>query len=215
MRKRVTSLAFLCGVAGAAWAQPGAQITMPPNSWQEGAFLLANSCPTSETFQITAQPRSEWLTVETPTVLAGADNSFAVRVKVNTSGRALGTYRSSLTAVCASCAASAPPCLQAVKELTINMTVANVKSNGVFEPVADPSTAGALRTKPLEAVAQPAPDVPRRMRLWVIPLIGLGVLLAALIGLFLGMRSLASPARGLRVAAGEMPAESERHQVRR
>ena len=126
---------LLCLLALCAAAQPAVEISMPPNSQHTGEVRFANRCPTTETFQIAARPEVDWLRFSPKTVDVAADTSFAFHITVNTSGnRRLGTYKSNVVVICASCAATEPPCLERAKELPIRLTVGTVGKPGRFEP---------------------------------------------------------------------------------
>ena len=216
MRKRVTTAAFLLGLAATAPAQSGAEITMPPNSHQEGLFTFANNCLSGQTYKVTAESPADWLRVVPPTVDVRPDSSFNVRVTVNTPHNlALGKYRGSMTVVCATCAAGEPPCLQDARDFPIGLTVANVKTPGEFQPIAAPeaSPLGAATESGRPAPYIP-PDPPPPGLERFVPLFGGAVLAIGAVGLLLAMRGLSS-GRTERMADGRMRAESERHQVRR
>lgn len=213
MRKRLAIAAFLCILTAVAAAQSGADITMPPNARQTGRFQFSNNCLSGQTFRVAAEPQAEWLRFEPATVNVGPDTSFAVSVTVNTTGnRAPGTYRGNLKVFCASCAASEPPCLQEAKEFAINLTVANVRIPGEFQPIAEaPPPAPAPIPKKMSPAPFTPPDPPRRSFDRFIPFIGGGLLVVGAIGIVLALRGLLSG----RAANGVLGAESERHQVGR
>jgi hypothetical protein len=237
MRRHVTIVVFLGSLAVTAAAQSGAEITMPPDSKQEGLFPFSNSCPSSQTYRVSVQPEAKWLRFEPPAVNVGPDTSFAVRVTANTSGiRNPGTYRTSLRVVCASCSASDPPCLQDAREFPISLTIANVGSPGEFQPTAAPPAPprATPESTPRLPLALISPDPPRAASLRWIPVVGFGLLVAGSIALVLAVRALstagdtahklvatqtrivapdASPAR--MTALGQSAPESQRHQVRR
>jgi len=198
MRKRVTTIVFLGCLAVTAAAQSGAEITMPPNSRQMGQFPFTNSCPTIQTFQVTAAPPAPWLRFEPSTANVRPDTSFGVQVLVNTSGIGkLGKYRTSLRVVCSSCAGAKEPCLQDAKELPIDLTVANVKSPGEFEPTAEPTPAPPPPKQESAAagpVALISPEPLRFMHLPVLPMVGFGLLVAGSIAMLLAVRGLSSTA---------------------
>jgi hypothetical protein len=157
---------------------------MPPNSHQTGQFPFANNCITVQTFKVTAHPQADWLRFEPSTVEVGPETSFSVQVTVSTAGnRTPGRYRSGLMVVCATCAATEPPCLQDAGDFPISLTIADIKTPGGFEPTAAPAP----------AVPQPIvtpPDPPRLTLERFVPLIG-GVLLAAgSVGMLVAVRGL-------------------------
>jgi hypothetical protein len=219
MRKRVTAIVFLGSLAATAAAQPGAEITMPPNSRQMGQFPFANNCPTSQRFQVSAAPPAPWLRFEPSTIIVAPGTSFAVQVLVNTSSlHTLGAYRTSLRVVCSSCAGADQPCLQDAKEFPIELTVADVKSPGEFEPTAAP--APPQPAKPEISAPRPvaliSPEPPRFTHLPVLAVVGFGLLAAGLITLLLAVRGLSSragPAGAARTAGGDMRPESERREL--
>ena len=222
MRKRVTTAAFLWSLAATAGAQSGAEITMPPNATQQGLFPFANSCQTGQTFKISAEPPAEWLRIEPATVNVRPGTSFAVRVTVNTAGnRKLGTYNSSFHVICATCAATDPPCLQDAKEFAISMTVANVRAPGNFTPMAAPSVPPAASVPASPAISEaaiPRPvipaDPPPSMYKRLLPFVVFGLLATGVMGGIVALRGLfASPP--IRRSVGNMGAESERHRVKR
>jgi hypothetical protein len=219
MRKRATAIVFLCSLAGASWAQSGAEITMPRNWSQEEVFTFANSCPTREMFQVSAQPHVEWLKMDSKPITAGPDTSFNIHVTIDTSSNKLGKYRASVMVICATCALIGQECLQPAKEVPLSLTVANVDRPALeltadTPPAPPPQVSGAKKEKPMPALVMPV-DPPRARRLRYLPLVGLGVLLLGSIGLLLAVLALTGAGRGVRLSNGEMRAESERHQVRR
>jgi hypothetical protein len=174
-----------------------------------GQFPFANSCPTIQRFQVTAAPPAPWLRFEPSTANVAPGTSFAVQVLVNTSSlHTLGTYRTSLRVVCASCAGADEPCLQDAKEFPIDLTVANVKSPGEFEPTAAPAPPPPP-PKPESAEHRPvaliSPEPLRFMHLPVLPMVGFGLLVAGSIVMLLAVRGLSStagPAEDGRRASG-------------
>jgi hypothetical protein len=217
MGNRVTTAAaIIWSLAATAAAQSGAKVTMPPDSRQTGRFPFLNSCPTAQMFKVSAQPPADWLRFDPATVEAAPGISFMVRVTANSANRAVGTYRTTLSLICASCAASNPPCLQNAKELPIELAVANVRMPGEFEPIHRPPSpigmdnpATAQRTVPYIPPVAPPPPANRFIPIFAAALLAVGALV-----LIFAMRALA-PGRKVRLVSDEMSAESQRHQVRR
>ncbi|HUB78120.1 MAG TPA: hypothetical protein VMB03_04940 [Bryobacteraceae bacterium] len=216
MRHPIVIAAILAGIAPMAQTQSGAKVTIPPHSQQSAEFPFANICPTAETFKVSAEPAADWLRFEPSTIDVQPGTSFVVRLTANSGNHAAGTYRSGLRIICASCAASNPPCFESVTDLPVQLTVANVSFPGSFEPLAGAANPGAVTQH--SAISQPAPyippEAPRTSRnVWFAVVAG-GLLLIGAVVLILAVYALRSD-RKFRPATGELSAESERHQVRR
>jgi hypothetical protein len=213
MRIRVTIL--LASLATVTHAQYGAEVTVPPNAHQTGLFPFANSCPTVQMYKISAPPSDDWLRVDPSSVNVGPGTSFAVRVNVNSTGRKPGAYGSTLSIICATCAATYPPCLQNAKDFAIRMTVANGKAPSEFSPLA-PTDVPPVNQPAAPEKAQPIVprEPPQHSSMGYLPWVALTFLVVGLIGAVFAMWSLfgASP----RHSRGRLSAaESERHRVRR
>jgi hypothetical protein len=249
MRKRVVSIflrSLALGFLGAvsANAQPGVEISLPPNSHQTGQFTFANSCPTNQRFRVAAQPPAEWLQFDSPAVDVTPGNSFDFRFTVSTFGKIQpGNHRSSLVVVCTSCAGSDPPCLQTAQELPVSLTVGTTRSPGGFENTPSPAAAtpsaipepsgsptgaggngqnaGAATSRPSTTPGSPPASTPGNNVL--IPFAAGGLLFAGVAGGLLVARAKAAskPATAVGGAPGSTrqpnsyPVETERHQVRR
>jgi hypothetical protein len=132
--------AFLWSLAITAGAQSRLEISMPPDSRQAGRLTFANSCPTHQLFQVTAQPQVPWLSFDRSTVDADAGTSFDVQITTNTfaTGK-LGSYQSSVVVVCSTCAANEQPCFLNAQAVPIRLKVADIKTAGEFEWFAKPA----------------------------------------------------------------------------
>jgi hypothetical protein len=221
MRYPLAIAAILLGLAATAAAQSGAKVTIPPHSQQSIAFPLANRCPSAETFKVSTQPETDWLRFEPATVDVRSGTSFVVRLTAISSNHAAGTYRTAVKVICASCAASNPPCFASATEFPVELTVANVAKPGEFEPIADAAnpaadTRTAAGSRPVLYIP-PDPPPPSGNR-WIaaagggLLLVGAGVMIFAIRALTSGRKL--RPLIG-QTSAGELSAESERHQVRR
>lgn len=213
MQKRVSIL--LACLATVASGQFGAEVTMPPNTHQTGLFPFANNCPTLQTYKISAPASDEWLRLEPSTVEVGPGTSFAVRVNVNSTGRKHGAYGSRLSILCATCAASDPPCLQDTKDFPIRMTVASVMTPSEFTPIG--VTDVPLLSEP-EPPTIPPPvipfDPPQRQRFGLLPWFAITFLVIGLIGAVFALWGLFGGSG--RHSHGRLTAaESQRHRVRR
>lgn len=217
MRKRVTTIAFLCSLTASAAVESGARISMPPNSQQTGRFSFANQCPSNQTFRVNAQPPADWLRFEPAIVNAGPNTSFDVRVTVKTSGGAKpGAFQSSIRVICASCVASEPPCIEEAAEFPIRLTVAEMKAPGDFEPIEASAAPASAAARPAAPNPAAPPAAPRRAIPRFLLLIAGGILAAAAIVIFLAIRELSATARIERdLQARRFPSESQRHRVRR
>jgi hypothetical protein len=247
MSKRVVSIllrSLALGFLGAvsANAQPGVEISLPPNSHQTGQFTFANSCPSNQRFRVTAQPPAEWLQFDFPAVDVTPGNSFDFRFTVSTFGKIQpGNHRSSLLVVCTSCAGSDPPCLQTAQELPVSLTVGTTRSPGGFENTPSPAAAtpsaipepsgrptgagqipnaGTATSQPSTTPGSPPASTPGNNVL--IPFAAGGLLFAGVAGGLLVVRAKAAskPATAVGGAPGSTrqpnsyPVETERHQVR-
>jgi hypothetical protein len=180
-----------------AVAQPGMQITMAPNSRQTGRVSFANSCPSAQTFEVAVRPEVDWLRLEPATVDVPANTTFEVHVTINTiADRRPGTRRSTIAMVCASCAASDPPCLQGAADFPVTVTVAGVAMPEAREPPASPPHAvpatpvnpiqSALAAPPpLAAVRPPAAGLPA-----FVPIVAGALLVAGTVVSLLAIRAL-------------------------
>lgn len=213
MRLRVTS-AFLWGVAVSAAAQPGVTISMPPNAVQAAPFTFTNRCPTNQTYLVTTHPQAEWLRFEPSTVQAAGATSFAVHVTVNTSGtRKLGTYRSNLAVVCASCSASDPPCLVLAEDIPFDLTVANIEKAGEFVNTTEPTAPVPSATAPASPKSSAPGSKPTKRRFIPLAAVALLLIVGASVAMFAAIRKL-SARQAPPGPDPQGPAESERHRVR-
>jgi hypothetical protein len=216
MPKGFTAATILLSLAAWASAQPGARITMPPNTRQTGQFPLANTCSSGQTFKLSSQPPADWLRLDPSTVNIAPNSSSQVRLTVNSANRGLGRYRTAVKVACMTCAVSDPPCLQDAGDFPIELTVANGTAPGEFEPMPDSSAAVSA---PLPSpAARPKPYIPPeepRPSGHPVFLLAAGALLAmGLAGAVFALRALTVGSKAPRVS-GELSAESERHRVRR
>lgn len=204
MRWGVTAI-LLSSLAAPGAAQSGAEITMPANSRQTAQFAFVNSCPTRQTFRITAEPPAEWLRFDPTSVDVERDRSFEVRVTVSTFvTRKPAVYRSKLRSVCASCAAGDPPCFQEATEFPIGLTIDNTRTTpGQFEPVAapgdDPQPAQPDRA-PMPPLIRPQSVRPRKLDF---PIAVAGLLAAGVAGIAVAARGLLSIRRAQGMAGGK------------
>jgi hypothetical protein len=216
MRRDATTAAILVGLAAGAVAQTGTRITLPPNTRRTGQLPVTNTCPSSQSFKLSAQPPADWLHLQQSTLDVGPNSSFQTRLTVSADNRALGSYRTAVKVVCISCAASEPPCGLDAKEFPIELTVANVGTPGDFETIPD-SPAAVPATTPRQTappVRYIPPEEPRPSGNRVFLLVAGGLLTMGLIGAVFALRAL-SLGRKAPGPSGEPSAESERHQVRR
>jgi hypothetical protein len=180
-----------------AAAQTGMQLTMAPNSRQTGRMTFANSCPTAQTFQLSVQPQVDWLRLEPAAVDVPANTTFDAQVTINTiADRRPGTRRSTVVMVCASCAASEPPCLQRAADFPVTVTVAGVAMPDVREPPARPAVPpppvnpieqALAPPPPLAAVRPSAPGLPA-----FVPVAAGALLVAASVVSLLAIRALSA-----------------------
>jgi hypothetical protein len=213
----ILATALLASFAAAALAQSGVEIAMPPNAHRTGGFPFANRCPTRQTFQIVSEPHVDWLQFEPDTVDVGPNSSFAVQVSVNAPGNIpLGTYRSEIHLICATCAASEPPCLQTAAMLPISLTVANIKEPGEFVNVT-PSPVPVSKTDPQRNAPVPmlAWEMPSLEHQRTAALLAFGFLLAGSMGTAVALRGLFSRSRIRRYAGDDAGVETGRRRVRR
>jgi len=188
---------------------------MPPDSRQTGRFPFLNSCPTAQMFKVSAQPPADWLRFDPATVEAAPGISFILRLMANSGNRPPGTYRTTVQLICVSCAASNPPCFQNAKELSVELTVANVRMPSEFEPIFDspaPAAAPASTAQPPAPYVPPDPPPPSANRL--IPVFAGALVVVGALGMVSAVWALSS-GREVRLVSGRMSVESERHQVRR
>jgi hypothetical protein len=218
MLKIIIRAAFFWSLTASAFAQSGAEITLSPNTRQDGLVPFANSCPTAQTYKVFAEPQEDWLRLEPSNVNVGPNSSFAVRVTANSTDRKLGTYRSTMMVVCSTCAATDPPCLQSARQFPVAMTVAHTTRVSSFTPMAPETPALPPPPPPAETTRVPliapppaAPPTPNRM---LLPYIALAMLVVGLLGAVVALRGLMI-VRAPRIRSRHSSAESERHQVRR
>ncbi|MBV8206538.1 MAG: hypothetical protein JO041_07085 [Acidobacteria bacterium] len=97
----VLKLAVLSAVGSAALAQApkSANVTMAPNSEQQGSVTIRNGCKGDITFGI--KTNADWLQVTTPQVPVASGGSGGVRFNVSSIGLGPGTYNGELTVYCA------------------------------------------------------------------------------------------------------------------
>ena len=192
MLKVIARAALFWILTASTSGQSGAQFTLPPSSRQEGLVPFANNCPASQTYKISAGPLEHWLGVEPAAVDAGPNSSFAVR-KASSEALKFGTYRSTVMVVCASCAASEPPCMQSAHAGAFTPAISGTPATPWVAPEAE------LASAPLILPAL-APQSNNRTRLF--SYIALGMLAIGLLGAVVALHGLIvgrAPHRGHQV----------------
>lgn len=207
--RRPLKTAFLWSLAITASAQSRLEISMAPNSRQAGRLTFANSCPTRQVFQVTAQPPVPWLNFDHSTVDADAGTSFDVQITTNTfAARKIANYQSSVVVACSTCAANEQPCFQNAQVVPIRLKIADLKTAGEFEWFAEPAPAAPADTggsRPDDsAVPSLTPSGPPKTRGQFIPLAGGGLLAIGVAGALLAAKEKLSLRR----------AENERYGIR-
>jgi len=216
MPRKLFTAALVFSLAAAAEPQASTTITLPPNTRQTGQFPVANTCPSSQIFKLSAQPPADWLRLQPDTVNVGPYSSSPVQLTVSPANRALGSYRSAVKVVCLSCAAGDPPCQLDAREFPIEMTVANVRIPGDFQTIPEPVPAVSAITPPQAALPKPyiPPEQPKPSGNRVFLPVAGGLLAIGLIGMILAVRAL-TVGRKVGIGSGDLSSESQRHQVRR
>jgi hypothetical protein len=142
LKALVWSLALGFFGSVSAISQPTYTISLPPNSRGTIDVSFRNGCPGNQTFRIAAEPPAEWVKWKPSLLNIASGESVHLTIPVSTSGNLRpGNYQSKLMAVCLSCAATNPPCLQSPVEFPVSLTLGPVRGaerNGTAAPSTPP-----------------------------------------------------------------------------